>query len=96
VDAVDAAVVAAAVVGVAAVAAVARRLRWRLRRLRRLWLWLWLLPFMGRLRHLLKGSNPKHNKSPSQHCAIGRGPTVLAVPTERGQLVFAPMLSASQ
>ena len=25
----------------------------------------------------------EHNKSPSQHCATGRGPTVLAVPTER-------------
>jgi hypothetical protein len=41
-------------------------------------------------------SNPEHNKSPSQPCATGRGPTVLAVPTERGQLIFAPMLSASQ
>jgi hypothetical protein len=29
-------------------------------------------------------SNPEHNKSPSQHCATGRGPTVLAVPTEPG------------
>ena len=35
-------------------------------------------------------------QSPSQHCATGRGPTVLAVPTERGQLVFVPTLSASQ
>ena len=80
------------------------RRRWPLRlRLARLrWLWLrrlWLLLVMGTLPHLLKGtlrSNPEHNKSPSQPCAAGRGPTVLAVPTERGQLVFAPMLSASQ
>ena len=35
-------------------------------------------------------SNPKHNKSPSQPCATGRGPTVLAVPTEREQLVIRP------
>jgi hypothetical protein len=70
------------------------RRRLRLARLR--WLWLrrlWLLLVMGTLRHLLKGtlrSNPEHNKSPSQPCATGRGPTVLAVPTERGQLVLAP------
>jgi hypothetical protein len=30
-------------------------------------------------------SNPEHNKSPSQRCATGRGPTVLAVPTERSR-----------
>jgi hypothetical protein len=41
-------------------------------------------------------SNPEHNRNPSQHCATGWGPTVLAMPTERGPLVFAPMLSASQ
>ena len=33
---------------------------------------------------------------PSFAESIGRGPTVLAVPTERGQLVFASMLSSSQ
>ena len=74
------------------------RRRLRLAWLRRLWLRrLWLLRVLGTLPHLLKGtlrSNPEHNKSPSQHCATGRGPTVLAVPTERGQLVFVPMLSA--
>jgi hypothetical protein len=30
-------------------------------------------------------SNPEHNKSPRQRCATGRGPTVLAVPTERSR-----------
>jgi hypothetical protein len=68
------------------------RLRWLwLRRLR-------LLLLMGTLPHLLKGTlrlNPEHNKSPSQHCAAGRGPTVLAVPTEQGQILFAPTLSES-
>jgi hypothetical protein len=63
-----------------------RRRMW-LARLRRLWLRrLWLLRVMGTLPHLLKGtlrSNPEHNKSPSQHCATGRGSTVLAVPAER-------------
>jgi hypothetical protein len=69
-------------------------LRLRLARLR--WLWLrrlWLLRFMGTLPHLLKGtlrSNPEHNKSPSQYCATGRGPTVLAVPTERGAISIRP------
>jgi hypothetical protein len=76
------------------------RRRLRLATLRWLWLWgLWLLLLMGTVPRLLKGtlrSNPEHYKSPSQHCATGRGPTVLAAPTERGQLVFAPMLSASQ
>ena len=33
---------------------------------------------------------------PSFAESIGRGPTVLAVPTERGQLVFVPLLAASQ
>jgi hypothetical protein len=74
-----------------------RRRLW-LATLRWLWLWgLWLLLLMGTVPRLLKGTlRPEDNKSPSQHCATGRGPTVLAVPTERGQLVFAPMLSASQ
>ena len=73
-------------------------LRLRLASLRRLWLRrLRLLCVMGTLPHLLKGTlRPEHNKSPSQHCATGRGLTVLTVPTERGQLVFTPMLSASQ
>src|SRR5262249_3858828 len=39
---------------------------------------------------------PVCDKSPSQHCAAGRGPTVLACPPNGGQLVFLPMLSASQ
>jgi hypothetical protein len=61
------------------------------------WVWLrrlWLLLFMGTLPHLLKGyvQIPSTIKAP----AGGRGLTVLAVPTERGQLVFVPLLSASQ
>jgi hypothetical protein len=74
------------------------RLRLRLARLRRLRLrWLWLLLVMGTLRRLLKGTHgPQHNKSPSQHCATGRGSTVLACPPYGGQLVFALMLAASQ
>ena len=63
-------------------------LRLRLATLRRLWLRrLWLLRVLGTLPYLLKGtlrSNPEHNKSPSQYCATGRGPTVLAAPTESG------------
>jgi hypothetical protein len=74
--------------------------RWlRLARLQRLWLRrLRLLLSLGTLRHLLKVklADPEHNKSPSQHCETGRGSTVLAVPTESGQILFVPMLSASQ
>ena len=67
-------------------------LRLRLARLRWLWLWrLWLLLVMGTLRHLLTGSHPKHNKSPSQHHETGGGSTVLAsVPTERGATSIRP------
>ena len=69
----------------------ARLRRVRLRRMR-------LLPYMGTLRRLLKATlaNPERNKSPSQHRETGRGPTVLAVPVEKGQILFVPMLSASQ
>jgi hypothetical protein len=69
------------------------RRRVRLAPLRRLWLrWLWLLLPMGPLQHLLTAHslNPEHNKSPSQHCETGRGPTVLAVPTERGANTIRP------
>ena len=74
------------------------RRRLRLATLRWLWLWgLWLLLLMGTVPRLLKGTlRPEDNKSPSQHCATGRGP-VLAVPTERGQLgaYSPPLLSRS-
>ena len=51
------------------------RRRLRLATLRWLWLWgLWLLLLMGTVPRLLKGTlRPEDNKSPSQHCATGRG-----------------------
>ena len=63
--------------------------RWvRLARLRRLSLrWLRLLLAVGPLPRLLKDttrSNPMGDKSPSQHCAAGRGSIVLVCPPNGG------------
>ena len=78
-------------------------LRLRLATLRRLWLRrLWLLLAVGSLPHLLKRTlrskfkvsstikkpQPALRSWPGLYCA--------SVPTERGQLVFVPMLGSSQ
>ena len=73
-------------------------LRLRLARLRRLPVRrLWLLLAVGTLPRLLKGTlRPEHNKSPSEHCNWPGPNSASCAHRNGGQLVFAPVLSASQ